>query len=215
MDEIERWRRFTERHGRAMTTQSMIGLIGELSVLERLLNRLGRGPALTAWRSPQGSLRDFELSEATIEVKAYSPSSGGLVHINDPMQLEPDCGKLLFLACQEVIPAEDASLRLPDHVNRVRSSLGGDLGLVGDFDRLLADSGYLSAHDQEYQDGFRLGVLRVFAVTETFPRISPGAVPLGVANVRFTLSVASLGSSEVDASQAVGPLSGANGGRTL
>ena len=206
VDEIDRWRRFMERHRRMLDTQAVIGLIGELAVLERLIARIGKAAAIAAWRSPQGSLRDFELPDATIEVKSFSMSAGGLVHINDPLQLEPDDGKSLFLACQEVVPVDEGAERLPDHVGRVRTAIGSDSGLTGDFERLLADSGYLPAHEPEYREGFRLGDLRVFAVTEGFPRLGPSAIPLGVKNVRFALAVASLASYEVDAMASIGRL---------
>lgn len=205
VDEIDRWRRFMERHRRMLDTQAVIGLIGELAVLERLIARVGKVGAIAAWRSPQGSLRDFELPEATIEVKSFSTSAGGLVHINDPLQLEPDDGKSLLLACQEVVSADDGVERLPDHVRRVRTAIGSDAGLLGDFDRLLADSGYLPAHETEYREGFRLGELRAFQVSAGFPRLGPSAIPLGVKNVRFALAVASLVSFEVDAVAAIGP----------
>ena len=205
VEEIERWRRFMEKHRRPLDNQGVIGLVGELAVLERLMRRVGRGPALTYWRSPGGSLRDFELPDCTIEVKAYAASAGGLVHINDPMQLEPDSGKDLILACQEVVQADSGQQCLPSHVARVRSQLGADQGLVGDFDRLIADSGYLPAHEAEYREEYGLGELRVFRVREGFPRLTPAVVPLGVTHVRFGLTVASLVEYEVDCATHVGP----------
>ena len=204
IDEIDRWRRFMDRHAKRLDRAGVIGLIGELAVLERLANRVGKGPALTGWRAPSGSLRDFELGNMTVEAKAYSPSQGGTVHINDPLQLEPEAGKELLLACQEVASAEDLGQRLPDHVTRVRTTMGHDPGILGDFDRLLADSGYLAAHDDEYRDGYQLGVMKVFRVDSGFPRIAPESVPLGVQNVRFGLLVSSLGAFELDPDSCIG-----------
>ena len=204
-DEIDRWRRFMDRHVRRLDHAAVIGLVGELAVLERLARRVGKGPALTGWKAPSGSLRDFELGDMTVEAKAYSPSQGGAVHINDPLQLEPEAGKQLLLACQEVAFAEDLGQRLPDHVARVRAMLGPDPGILGDFDRLLADSGYLAVHDDEYRDGYHLGVMKVFRVGSGFPRITPESVPLGVQNVRFGLQVSSLGEYEIDPDSCIGP----------
>ncbi len=205
VDEIDRWRRFMDRHSKRLDRAAVVGLVGELAVLERLANKIGKGPALTGWKAPSGSLRDFELGNMTVEAKAYSPSQGGAVHINDPLQLEPEAGKELFLACQEVVAAEDSGQRLPDHVARVRNMLGPDPGILSDFDRLMAGSGYLAVHDEEYRDGYQLGVLKVFRVDSSFPRISPGSVPLGVQNVRFGLQVSSLGAYEVDPDACIGP----------
>ena len=211
VDEIDRWRRFMDRHAKRLDRAAVIGLIGELAVLERLANRVGKGPALIGWKAPSGSLRDFELGDMTVEAKAYSPSQGGTVHINDPLQLEPEAGKQLLLACQEVAFAEDLGQRLPDHVTRVRTMLGPDPGILGDFDRLLADSGYLAVHDDEYRDGYQLGVMKVFRVDSGFPRITPESVPLGVQNVRFGLQVSSLGEYELDPESCIGPRSTTKG----
>lgn len=211
-DEIDRWRRFMEKHRRPLDTQAVVGLIGELAVLERLMRRVGKRQAIEGWRSPQGSLRDFELADRTIEVKAYTASAGGLVHIHEPMQLEPDSGRRLFLACQEVVQGQVGNGRLPDHVSRLRSQLLADAGLLGDFDRLLAGSGYLPAHQEEYREDYGLGELRVFEVRDGFPRIGPAAVPLGVTHVRFGLTVASLTDFLADASVQVGPPDTAPGG---
>lgn len=204
-EEVDRWRRFMEKHRSPLDQQAVIALIGELAVLERLSRRIGPRAALASWRSPQGSLRDFELPDATIEVKTYTASSGGVVHINDPMQLEPDSGRAVFLACQEVVRDESGNQRLPDHVARVRSLLQPDTSLPSDFERLLAESGYLPDHATEYPENLRLGELRVLRVTGGFPRLSPSAVPLGVTHVRFGLTVASLLQYEVDATTSVGP----------
>jgi hypothetical protein len=204
VEEIDRWRRFMDRHTKRLDRAAVIGLIGELAVLERLANRIGKGPALAGWRAPSGSIRDFELADMTVEAKAYSPSHGGLVHINNPLQLEPEAGKELLLACQEVASAEASGERLPDHVARVRTMMGTDPGILGDFDRLLADSGYLAVHDEEYRDGYLLGVMKVFRVAPGFPRIAPESVPLGVQDVRFGLLVSSLGAYEIDPDSSIG-----------
>lgn len=211
-EEIDRWRRFMEKHRRPLDKQAVIGLIGELAVLSRLIRRIGAVAALSSWRSPQGSLRDFELPECTIEVKAYTASAGGLVHINDPMQLEPDSGRELLLACQEVVQADSGNQRLPDHIARVRSQFGADKGLAGDFDRLIAESGYLPDHNAEYREDFDLGDLRVFRIVDGFPRLSPSHVPPGVSHVRFALTVASLLRYQVDNLTHVGPAGAGQGG---
>jgi hypothetical protein len=210
-DEIDRWRRFMEKHRRPLDNQAVIGLIGELAVLERLMHRVGNEHALASWRSPDGSLRDFELADRTVEVKAYTASAGGLVHIHDPMQLEPDSGRRLFLACQEVVQAEAGGSRLPDHVARVRSHLSADATLVGDFDRLLAGSGYLPMHQMEYREHYGLGELKVFEVGTSFPRVKPASVPLGVTHVHFGLTVASLTDFQADASIEIGTPEGVVG----
>jgi hypothetical protein len=211
-EEIDRWRRFMEKHHRPLNKQAVIGLIGELAVLSMLIGRIGAVAALSSWRSPHGSLRDFELPHCTIEVKAYTASAGGLVHIYDPMQLEPDSGRELLLACQEVVPAGTGEQRLPEHIARVRSQLGVDNGLVGDFDRLIAESGYLPDHEAEYREDFELGDLRLFRVVDGFPRLPPAVVPLGVSHVSFALTVASLLRYQVDNLTHVGPMRASQGG---
>jgi hypothetical protein len=202
---VTRWRRFLDGHAAPLAPEQVRGLIGELAVLERLAAGHGPAAALAAWRSPSGSIRDFEADAQSIEVKTFSPSEGATVRINDPLQLEPDHSVPLFLACQELGRSDAKGTRLPEHVERVGRWFAGDTRLAEEFRDSLASLGYLSCHAHLYSDGFALGELLLFEIVEGFPRIAPGIVMPGVSAVRFSLTVAALARFAVRPDAVIGP----------
>lgn len=202
---IERWRQFLERRGAPLGPEEVVGLIAELRVLHLLVRRCGPEAALQAWKAPGGAIRDFECPDRAIEVKAYSSSAGGLVHINDPLQLQPDAGLPLYLACVEVVRSPDASLALPHHVASVAREFSSSEHLSDAYRDAMAARGYLDSHAPLYEDGLAVGRIDAFAVEGSFPRIDPSDVPPGIRNLHYSLSVASLGDFARDADVVIGP----------
>lgn len=203
---IERWRRFLDQRRSTLSEEEVRGLIGELSILERSIERLGAASALGAWKSPKGSIRDFEYADRTIEVKTILAAMGGAVRINDPMQLQPEAGVPLYLVCQELGRSDTSQSTLPEHAARVGARFAHDVKLKEDFEDALAASGYLSTHANLYVDGYALGPLHAFLVGIDFPRIHPDTIPLGVSRVQFSLEILQLSRFRIDANVAVGAL---------
>ncbi len=201
---IERWRRFLDQRRSTLSEEEVRGLIGELSILERSIERLGAASALAAWKSPQGSIRDFEQTDRTIEVKTMLAAMGGAIRINDPMQLHPEPGVPLYLVCQELGRSDSAGSTLPGHAARVGSRFAHDVKLKEDFEDALAASGYLSTHANLYIDGYALGPIHAFLVGTDFPRIHPDTIPLGVSRVQFSLEILQLFRFRVDPNIVVG-----------
>ena len=211
VSEIERWRRFLRKHSGGLDPAGVVGLIGELGIFKAIAVSRGVRVALDAWRGPAGAMRDFEMPDLSIEVKAFSPAAGGKVRISDPLQLEADAARPLLLACQEVSVAGEGGGRLPDYVNECRLLLAGNVRALEQFESLLADAGYLPAHDGLYVQRYMRGGLGVYLVDDAFPRLPAEIIPVGVEDVRYSLSVASLAVFAVDFNAALhqeGPLTG-------
>lgn len=204
--QIERWRRFLERRREILSHEEVRGLIGELGILERLIFRIGYGQAFSSWKSPHGSIRDFECPDISIEAKTFIASTGAAVRINDPLQLEPDPGIPLILACLELSRTVQPGHRLPDHVARIFRFLGSDRNAIEQFENLLALSGYLPSHDEMYSDGYIVGATHAFRVSEQFPRIRAADVPAHVQCVQFSLEVLPLIRASVSADNIIGPV---------
>lgn len=203
---IERWRRFLDQRRSALSAEEVRGLVGELCVLERSVDRLGPAAALAAWKSPQGSIRDFEYTDRTVEVKTILVAIGGSVRINEPMQLQPEPGVPLFLVCQELGRSDAPHNALPGHVARVANRFAHEMKLAEDYEDALAASGYLPAHAETYTEGYTLGPLHAFLVGPDFPRIHPDAVAPGVLRVQFSLEILQLSRFRVDPDPVVGPV---------
>ena len=189
---VDRWIRFMDRRSARLSTSEVKGLIGELNVLDRLIVNSGAQLALEYWKSPSGSIRDFELATASVEVKAFTPSEGASVRINDPYQLEPDFDVPLHLACIEISRSESSETTLPGHIARIESRLEANPKALSLFRDKLLEAGYADWQSNLYLDRWKTGKLYIFTVQPGFPRIEPSTIPEGVETVRFSLEVAKL-----------------------
>lgn len=96
---LKEWRELFRGGHQGLTVEQVVGLIGELLVLERLAVCLGPQPALEAWRGPDGHTHDFYAPTGeAIEVKATRSLEGSRVHISNIAQLDPGDVNTLHLS---------------------------------------------------------------------------------------------------------------------
>lgn len=202
---IERWRRFVERGQRALTDEEVRGLVGELVVLGRCINRHGSSTAIGAWRGPTGSLRDFELPDCSVEVKTYQSDTGASIRINDPQQLDVVVVRPVHLAVVRLAKTQARGVNLPDVVQRIRGMLASDRAGRDEFDSLLDQYGYMDAQASLYADRFVAGPLYLHKVVPAFPRIAAEQVPPGVVQVHFSVVLSALIPFRVEPDMVIGP----------
>jgi len=205
--QLDRWKGFFERPSRGLSNEEVRGLIGELAILERLAGRLGPESALGAWKAPAGSIRDFETATEAIEVKTYSASSGSTVWISDPLQLEQDGVRPLFLACHELVETDSEQDTLNAHVGRVAACFRAHVSLHDRYYEALAQVGFLPEQAGLYDARLALGSLLVLSVSPDFPRIKQTDIPPEAGNIRYTLKLAPLQRFSVPAFETIGPKS--------
>lgn len=201
---IERWRRFVERKGAPLTDDEVQGLIGELVVLCRCVRRFGADTALTAWTGPDGALRDFELPDSSVEVKAFQGDDAATVVISSPDQLDAVAQRPVFLAAVRLTPSDAHGSTLSEFVVCALNVIGVETAAAELFEDRLATAGYLSAHAPLYPRRFIAGPVMVYSVTPGFPRIRSIDVPHGVLAVRFALSVPALAPFQTAAAAVLG-----------
>jgi hypothetical protein len=205
--QLERWKGFFERPRRGLSNEEVRGLIGELAILERLVRRLGPESAIGAWKAPAGSIRDFETATEAIEVKTYSASSGSTVWISDPLQLEQDGVRPLFLACHELVETDSEQGTLNAHVGRVAACFRDHVSLHDRYYEALAKVGFVPEQAGLYDARLALGSLLVLSVSADFPRIKQTDIPPEAGNIRYTLKLAPLQRFSVPAFETIGPKS--------
>jgi hypothetical protein len=201
---IARWRRFVDSGRRALTDEAIRGLIGELAVLGRSARRMGFLNALSAWRAPFDSIRDFEFDSSSLEVKTYQVQAGPSLRINDPAQLEPSPGRPLYLCGVRLAPT-DAGRTLPEVIAILNSAYASQPSDWAQFEESLASYGYLQSQARTFTDRFSIGPVSVFEVRDGFPRIRPATVPAGVEDVRFAIPIGAIAEFEVSADTVIGP----------
>ena len=116
---FDRWRALfseAEQHG-LLSEEALIGLIGELVAVERLLAH-GAPPDLRFWVGPLSDLHDLRSATHAIEVKATLVREGRIVAISSIDQLqEPDGSDLVLLHLR--FDRDPGGLNLADLVTRI------------------------------------------------------------------------------------------------
>jgi hypothetical protein len=176
-----------------LNSEEQKGLIGELIVLERfLLGILSPVEAVAAWRGPFGSPKDFEIGRLCIEAKARRGNARPFVQISSEFQLAIDGTDCLFLHVIELdrAPALASGLfTVADVSRRIRNRLeeSGSKAVI-DFDAALAATGFDASDDY---DDFKWveGATHIFEVVEAFPKIAAPAIPPGLSDVKYCVSL--------------------------
>lgn len=201
---IARWRRFVDSGRKALTDEQVRGLIGELAVLGRAARRIGFLNALSAWRAPFDSIRDFEFESSSLEVKTYQVHTGPSLRINNPAQLEPSPGRPLHLCAVRLSPT-DTGRTLPEVIQLLTDMYSSQPGAVIQLEEALASYGYFQSQARAFSDRFSIGPTNAFVVRGDFPRIRPVDVPAGVEDVLFAIPMGAIARFEVPADQVLGP----------
>ena len=169
------------------------GLLGELLLLDHLLNRLELD-ALDNWVGPNGNRHDFEFSTSSIEVKTTTVRNGDEIRVNGSTQLVPYLGKSVTIL-RVKMEIEPNGISLPDLVEKIASI--GDIDSAK-LDEKLSKIGYRSELADSYRSiCFQVVEFQIIPVDENFPRISPDALlevdPSGrIHEVEYSVNVSGL-----------------------
>lgn len=202
---LERWRSLLEGERDALSETALRGLIGELVVLERVMNEvLPPLAAVEAWLGPLGSPQDFVLpSGRRIEVKAVTPEAGS-VRINGLAQLDAGSGELILAVVRLARAGSEAaeSVTAPRLVRRLRDRLAAEPLALNEFDSRLAAAGWRD-HESHDRTVVRVAVVEEHLVGPGFPRLVRGTVPAGVLDADYEIVLATPGSSLARQSNAI------------
>ena len=188
LSRVRSWQQFMERpRDRRLSDEEEVGLVGELSLLRRLLDT---GTPVAAvmdyWKGPANGLRDFVTEALDIEVKATVSVNGFPARISSLEQLDDVSGRRVCLAAFR-FSVQDTGQTLPEMIDAVRNEIG-DQGRSA-FERSLLLAGYEDAYAAEYRRGFVPVDQRVFVMAEDFPRLSRSGTPLAVRSAEYELDL--------------------------
>ena len=169
---IRAWQEFMRRPAdAALSPERELGLLGELTVLEKLL-ALGVGPTavLGAWQGPARGLHDFITPAGAIEVKTTIAASTFHARISSLEQLDDQSGQSLILAAVRLCLQSDGR-SLPEAIRDLRSTLLENKAALGLLEHGLLLAGYLETTADAYDRKFACASLRAFLIDEKFPRL--------------------------------------------
>jgi len=165
------------------------GLVGELIVLDRLLDRSSR--AWRCWRGPIGDRHDFRGGDSSLEVKTSLRAGETSITVSTFEQMEVPAGGNLHLMHFLLEPVIAGMFSV--------SALGHSvLAKADDPERVKELISAVGCHDVDAETwnshSFRLETEELYEVTGRFPRlvpsILPGAVsPKGVSEVSYKIDL--------------------------
>lgn len=189
IERVRTWQEFMRKGCIALVPEREVGLVGELVVLNRLLDE-GQDcfSVIDAWKGPVNGEQDFELGMGAIEVKTTVSQTGFLARIGSLHQLDDCIRQPLFMVGVKLFVRTEGE-GLPQLVASTRARLEKTPVAGAKFDLLLLEAGYFEGHAPQYTRRFELVELRVCEVTGSFPRLTLGNVPIGVTAVSYTIDI--------------------------
>jgi hypothetical protein len=195
------WKQFMSRGANPLSLEAELGLTGELNFMIALLESgVSVEEVLQGWVGPDDAPQDFLLGDGAVEVKATMSTSGFPVKITSLEQLDDSVASPLFLAAER-FSREEGGHTLPELVAKTELRLGGEPGTVNFLRERLMVAGYFEGHSSHYTRKFESKERRVFSISEGFPRLTPGTVPVGVIRALYEINLDHAGDflSDLDA----------------
>lgn len=188
MDAVLEFRRLLSRNGGLLPSEEeILGLVGELLMLRRLVSaspRLWQG-----WNGPLGAARDYSWGNFDIEAKASRMAGESRLTVHGLDQLEPEEERQLLIHHSVLTDNPMGIIDVPSLVCEIREQISDPEGL----DTRLASAGYLSEQrDLWLEHRFTLHSSHIYRVSDDFPRIRKsdfpdGSLPAGVAKLRYDI----------------------------
>lgn len=194
---LSAWQTCLKLRRDGFSQERMLGLYGELVMLERLASAVGMPRAVAVWAGPERGLHDFEADAFAVEVKT-SQGASGAVRIGSLNQLDPSGLRQLAL-CRVVVVPDDAGTRLAELVARVRAaaSAAGPSVRRG-LDQRLLMSGYIDPGERDEPfEPLSVIAVEAYDVFGDFPRVTRETVPSAVLSAEYRLDVTAAGTSRM------------------
>ena len=167
------------------------GLYGELLFLNECMNFHG-AEAVLHWAGSEDETHDFYFGPNAVEVKTTSVQAPYFASISSEYQLDNgDVPGKLFLRFYAFRKSHSGGEKLPELIAEIRGRLGENLSMMQKFNEKLKKYGYFDEAEDSYTVGYYQRDNYCFAVKDSFPRITKDAVPLGVADLTYRVSIMS------------------------
>lgn len=179
------------RQRRQYSIEELVGLFGELQLLNELL--VVNPAAAVCWTGPLRQRHDFSSVSVCAEVKSTLRRDGRQVHISSLEQLQPPTDDRPLVLFHTVLERSGAGGRSVSELLEQSTRLATDPTVI---DRALRELRVDDWRSNDRLSAERFSVLRVeaFWVDALFPRLDPmsfkaGHPPPGVLGVEYTLDL--------------------------
>ncbi|CAN1722796.1 PD-(D/E)XK motif protein [Hyphomicrobium sp. 1Nfss2.1] len=192
---LDAWRQFLRDRRDGLSRAETVGLIGELLILERLIE--ADADCLASWQAPLDGLHDFQRDGHDLEVKTgLGPAS--TITISRLDQLDTSGVRRLDLLHVRLIESPagrslrdiiaDLSAALPDEARR------------SSFENLLLRRGLLPGDDvARNAPRVQIRTIDGYVVADGFPRLVRSGLPIAITDATYTLEVRGISTFAEDA----------------
>lgn len=199
---LQNWRRLLEGTKRRLSHEELLGLIGEILLMERLIPHLGPRASVNAWLGPAGASQDFQTGGHFYEVKSCAIGSH-TVTVSSLEQLHTSgaASTLIVFFIGAAGEPQFGSFSANSLIARVRQLISDPVAASA-FDGKLLQVGF--DESQPESDGlFILDKEMAFDVRDEFPRLTPLSVPRGILGAKYYLDLEECLEFEISISQAI------------
>lgn len=188
---LDRWKALIRSEGAPLGPEQLVGLFGELTVLNRLLAKDSSAHRL--WHGPERYQHDFTSASIAVEVKASTSGEGRRPRIHGLDQLEAPEDGSLFLAWFRLqrTQVQSAGISFPEMIAEALR-LCDDEGALLD---LLAAVGFRLSDAELYRDvRFLIAEERWYSVDADFPKLTKrglveAGVPVSALDVEYNIDL--------------------------
>lgn len=186
---VASWQEFMRRGTQTLSSESEIGLIGELLILKEIIDAgVSSFVAIESWIGPIDGVQDFEIGTGALEVKSTISASSFLAKIGSLEQLDDSFRQPLFLVGVRLTQSLNGQ-NLPELVKAIRGKLDSNSEPDGLFTDRLISGGYHDYHAERYTRRFELREIILLEVSSKFPRLISGNVSLGVIKATYEIDI--------------------------
>ena len=203
LNRLEKWRRLLETTKKGLSQPQLLGLMGELIFLERLIPVLGATAAVESWLGPTGAPQDFQSGGRIFEIKVCAIGAH-IVIISSLEQLHTGAAptNLLVFSIGTCATNHTGAFTIKALVLRIRQALSESPALSG-FELKLAETGY-DEDQPECDSSHIVENVRGFDVRDSFPRLTPASVSVAIPSATYCLDLDHCSEFEIPMSQVLG-----------
>ena len=187
---LTKWRNFFAADKEILLSKErQQGLYGELLFLSECLDSIGI-EAVSHWSGSNAETHDFYFGSHAVEVKTTSTQAPYFASISSEYQLDnTDIPGKLFLQFYALRTSYSGGEKLPERIAAIRSRLCDDVSVLYKFNEKLKKYGYLDEVADNYTIGYYQRDIYCFSVMNGFPKITKEALPIGVADLTYRISI--------------------------
>lgn len=188
LNRLEKWRRLLETTKRGLSQPQLLGLIGELLFLERLLPLLGPTPAVESWLGPTGAPQDFQSGGRIFEIKVCQIGAH-IVVISSLEQLHTGSTPttLIVYSIGSCASDQPGAFTIKTIIQRIRQALS-ETPASSTFELRLAEVGF-DENQLECDSSCVVEHVRAFDVRNSFPRLTPPTVSAAIPSATYCLDL--------------------------